>query len=137
MIEPLKSNINFGTKSILKTLYEDGNLDLTYGIYGGQLTRKRNKPNSDTLEHIQPHDKHGKASLENLALATAENNNKRSNKPLSSVFNKENFIKYCEQFIDIKVPYESGVFDGNTYIEGITRTVARELKKEGKLDMLM
>ena len=129
--------IVFTKKSILKTLLVEGLIPLKKGMYGGELSREPNNLNSVTLEHIQPHSKGGSSSLANYALVTAKNNQSRSDQPLWKVFNKEAFDEYCESFKDLEIPYESGIFKGNSYVEGITKTVTKELKKSGHLDLLV
>lgn len=117
------SNITFGYKSILKTHWLNGKMpSVTCGIYGGKLTK-----DNVTLEHIKPHSKGGKTSLNNLALSVCENNWKRGNQPISNFLTKENFDAYCEQFKGIKLPY----FNGDNYIKEITKNVER-LLKQGK-----
>ena len=109
--------IPFLYKSVLKTQWLNGNMPtVKIGIYGGKLT-----PDNITLEHIVPHCKGGKTQLANLALATGANNYKRSAKPFSQYFNKDTFNRYIEQFRDIRLPE----FDGQKYIEMLTKTVER------------
>ena len=112
---------SFGYKSLLKTYFLQGKLPtVTRDFYGSKLTKE-----NCTLEHIIPHSKHnGKNIISNFALAAGKNNWSRGNKPLSTVFNLKAFNDYCAQFEGIKLPY----FDGDTYIEGITRTVEKALK---------
>ena len=70
--------ITFGYSHKLKTLYKQGKLPtVKYGFYGGELTK-----DIVSLEHLQPHSKGGKTVLNNLVLATIENNNRRGNKSL-------------------------------------------------------
>lgn len=122
IIFPIKP-ITFGYKSILKTYWLEGRMpSVTHDFYGNELTK-----DTVTLEHIQPHSKGGLTKLSNLALSKNTSNFKRSNKPLTSVFNKEAFEQYCEQFKNIKLPG----FDGNIYINSITRTV-NNLLRQGK-----
>lgn len=118
---PIPSQISFGYKSLLKTYFLEGKLPtVVQDIYGSKLTKK-----NCTLEHIIPHSKkQGRTILANLALAAGENNWKRGDKPLSTVFDPEAFKEYCEQFKDIKLPY----FNGNEYIKQLTNTVNKALK---------
>ena len=115
--------INFGYKSILKTHWLNGNLpSVKKGFYGGELTK-----DTVTLEHILPHSKGGKTTLNNLALSENVKNWSRSNKPLSSIFDKEIFEQDCEQFKGVKLPF----FNGDEYVKQISKTVER-LLKQGK-----
>ncbi len=117
------NNISFGYKSILKTHWLNGDLpNVTKGFYGGDLTK-----DTVTLEHILPHSKGGRTILYNLALSKNTNNWARGNKPLSSVFSKEAFEIYCEQFKGVKLPY----FNGDEYVKQITKTVEK-LLRQGK-----
>ena len=61
--------VAFGYKSPLKTLYIKGKLHINKGFYGGTLTKE-----NVTLEHLVPYSKGGKTTLDNLVLATKENN---------------------------------------------------------------
>lgn len=117
MIQP----ISFGYKSVLKTQYLKGNMpEVKKGFYGGIL-----KPENVTLEHVLPHSKGGKTTLSNLALAVDENNWKRGNKPLIQFFSQDAFDEYIEQFRLICLPD----FDGKKYIEALTKTIDRILKR--------
>ena len=121
LITPIQ-RINFGYKSILKTHWLNGKMpSVTHGIYGGKLTK-----DNITLEHLKPHSKGGRTSLNNLALSVGENNWKRSNAPIGEFLNKETFEAYCEQFKGIKLPY----FNGDNYIKEITKTVERLIKQK-------
>lgn len=109
------SSVSFGYSHKLKTLYKQGKLpSVVDGFYGGKLT-----VDTVTLEHLKPHSKGGRTSLENLVLATANNNHRRGNKPLQEFLNPEAMEKYLEQFKGVKVKN----FDGNKYIEKIRKTI--------------
>lgn len=115
------NQISFCYKHFLKTYYLQGKLpNVQKGFYGGELTK-----DNVTLEHLLPHSKGGKTSLNNLALSENIKNWQRSNKPLAEFFNKEAFEQYCEQFKEIKLPY----FNGDEYIKQITNTIERLLKQ--------
>lgn len=123
-INPIKpSPIIFSSKSILKTLFKNGELpSVVKGLYGGKLTK-----DNATLEHIKAKSKGGASALTNYALATFENNGKRGNAQITNYLTKDNAIEYLKQFENVQLPN----FDGNQYIKGIVKT----LKKEG-LDIL-
>lgn len=107
--------ISFGYSHKLKTLYKEGKLPtVKYGFYGGELTK-----DIVSLEHLQPHSKGGKTVLNNLVLATVENNNKRGNKSLWEYLNPENVIKYLSQFIGVK----TDGFNGDDYVKQILHKI--------------
>ena len=116
LIQPMNP-ISFGYKSIVKTLYKQGQLtSVTKDIYGQKLT-----PNNVTIEHIIPKSKKGASSLKNYALATAKANQQRSSDPLLKHTTIENIKAYLEQFKGIKKPQ----FNGDEYIKGVTNTLRR------------
>lgn len=104
------SSVSFGYKTKLSENYKKGKIPLEKGLYGGDLT-KENKTN----EHIKPVSKGGKTTLYNIALATAENNQKRGNDPLIEHLTMENLIEYTLAFL--KMPKVKG-FDPVKYIIG-------------------
>lgn len=107
--------ISFGYSHQLKTLYKEGKLPtVKYGFYGGELTK-----DIVSLEHLQPHSKGGKTVLNNLVLATVENNNKRGNKSLWEYLNPENVLKYLNQFIGVK----TDGFNGDDYVRQILHKI--------------
>lgn len=115
-------SISFGYSHKLKKLYKKGKLPtVVNGFYGGILTT-----DTVTLEHLKPHSKGGKTVLENLVLATAENNYKRSNKPLQNFINHKAMEGYLNQFKGVRV----GNFNGNRYIEKIIKTVKELLNEQ-------
>lgn len=117
------NSVAFTHKHLIKTYFLKGKLPtVTKGFYGGELTK-----DTVTIEHLQPVSKGGKTELKNVVLAENVRNWSRSNKPLSSVFDKEAFETYCEEFKKIKLPF----FNGDDYIKQITRTIER-LLKQGK-----
>lgn len=107
---------NFQYNHLLKRLYKSGNLPINYGFYGGVLT-----PNNVSLEHLRPFSKGGKTTLDNLVLATKENNSARSNLPLKDFINIDMVRKYLAQFSGIK---RSG-FCGDSYIKKIKNTLLK------------
>lgn len=116
-------NIAFGYSSVLKTLYKKGKLPtVKYGFYGEKLTNK-----NCSLEHLIPHSKGGKTELDNLVLATKQNNSIRGNKSLIPFFDAKSAMKYLDQFIGVK---RFG-FDGNEYVLSVLKTLAR-IFEEGK-----
>lgn len=116
-IEPT-DGITFGYKSPLKTLYKKGKLNIDKGFYGGTLTKE-----NVTLEHLVPYSKGGKTTLDNLVLATKENNMKRSNLPIKDFINPSQVREYLKQFLGIS----TDDFSGDKYIKKIVMT----LKKMG------
>ncbi len=109
------SNISFGHKHRLKDYYLAGRLPtVKVGIYGGNLTK-----DNVTIEHIKPVSKGGKTRINNIALATWENNHNRKNVPLISKLKNEDLEKYLAQFVDVKLPN----FDGNDYITAVRDTI--------------
>lgn len=109
--------VSFGYSHKLKTLYKQGKLpSVVKGFYGGILTA-----DTVTLEHLKPHSQGGRTSLENLVLATANNNHRRGNKPLQDFLNPEAMEKYLEQFKDLKIKN----FNGNDYIKKVQKTIER------------
>lgn len=113
--------VQFGYKHLLKTYWKEGKMPtVTRGIYGGELTQ-----DTVTLEHLLPHSEKGKTTLSNLALAVGENNWKRGNKPINQFLTKEMLEQYCEQFKGIKLPF----FNGDNYVEQITKTIERLFKQ--------
>ena len=107
--------VSFGYSHKLKTLYKQGKLPTVLkGFYGDVLTK-----DVISLEHLKPHSKGGKTVLNNLVLSSVRNNNKRGNKPLKDFLNPETMKEYLNQFKGLKV----GNFNGDKYIESITKTV--------------
>ena len=107
MIQP----ISFGHKSIIKTLYKNGELPtVTKDIYGKPLSA-----DTVTLEHIIPKSKGGGSNLKNYALANAEDNFKRSSQDIMQHTTKANINEYLDQFTGI---IKQG-FDGDVYIKNI------------------
>ena len=107
MIQP----ISFGHKSIIKTLYKQGELPtVVKDIYGKPLTT-----DTVTLEHIIPKSKGGKSNLKNYALANAEDNFRRSSDNILKHTTKNNINEYLDQFSGI---VKQG-FDGDLYIKNI------------------
>lgn len=99
--------ISFGHKSIIKTLFNNGELpEVQVDIYGKPI-----KPKEATLEHIIPKSKGGKSSLSNYAIANAQDNFRRSNHDIMEYTTKDNINRYLDQFTDI---VRKG-FDGNQY----------------------
>lgn len=109
-------NVTFGYQHKLKTLYKKGLLPLKYGFYGGRLTK-----NNVSLEHIRPFSQGGKTELDNLVLATKENNQARGNKNIIPFLNETNITNYLKQFVNVKLKD----FDGNKYIQDILRTITK------------
>lgn len=86
---------------------------VTHGLYGGVLTR-----DTVSLEHIKPVSQGGKTVLNNLALATKENNNKRGNEDIGKFLTFEMIRNYLAQFKGIQIKG----FNGDKYIEVLKAT---------------
>lgn len=107
-------NPNFQYSSPLKTMYRKGKLHVKYGFYGDILTQK-----NVSLEHLQPASKGGKTKIDNLVLASKENNQARGNDDIKEYLKPENIIRYLSQFKGIKLKG----FNGDEYISGILKTL--------------
>lgn len=123
MINPVGNSPTFGYKHFLKDYWKAGKLPtVTKGLYGGELTQ-----DTVTLEHIIPHSKGGRTTLNNLALSKDTNNWARGNKPIEEHLRPEMLEQYCDQFKGIKLPK----FNGDEYARRIIHTVRKALE-EGK-----
>lgn len=113
-----KDTVSFGSyQSPLKSLFKAGKLPgVKRGLYGDILT-----PENVSLEHIKPRSKGGKSVLANFALATRDNNSRRSSEPLSSVLTWKMLNKYLNQF-----NFKTDDFDGFRYKKMIIRTCAEQ-----------
>ena len=115
-----KHNPSFGYSSPLKDMYKAGKLPIEYGFYGDKLTK-----DTVTLEHLVPHSKGGKTTINNLVLSSMNNNHRRGNRPLAEYINWEWANKYFEAFEKIKTKK----FDGKKYVESIKKTIQYALWK--------
>lgn len=116
------NNISFGYSHELKTLYKKGKLPIKFDFYGSRLTKK-----NVTLEHLLPHSYGGRTTLDNLVLATRENNQARSNKPLEEFMDWYNVNRYLKQFEKLQI----GNISGKDYIKMILNTISK-IKSIGK-----
>lgn len=116
------NNISFGYSHELKTLYKKGKLPIKFDFYGSKLTKK-----NVTLEHLLPHSYGGRTTLDNLVLATRENNQARSNKPLEDFLDPFNVNRYLKQFEKLQI----GNISGKDYIKMILNTISK-IKSIGK-----
>ena len=80
-----------------------------------------------TLEHLLPHSYGGRTTLDNLVLATRENNQARSNKPLEEFMDWYNVNRYLKQFENLQI----GNISGKDYIKMILNTISK-IKSIGK-----
>lgn len=111
------STIPFLRKSILKTLFKNGELpSVTVGIYGEKLD-----PKLVTIEHLQPRALKGKSKLANYALANAKENSKRGIDPLLKHTSLDNIKNYFSQFGGVEVRE----FSGAQYIENCAKTLKK------------
>lgn len=112
--------ITFCQNHPLKTHWLKGHLpSVRYGIYGGELT-----PENISLEHLQSKKAHGRTTYSNLALATKQNNNRRSSHPLKNYLTQEQADAYLNQFRGV----EADDFSGDRYIRRVESTIKRLLK---------
>ena len=110
-------NLSFGYKSIIKTLWLQGELpEVTKGLYGLPLSKE-----TITNEHLEPHCVSKDNTLANLALADKTLNNLRGNKPLKDFLTLEQAKSYYAQFIGIKLKD----FDGDLYIKEGMETIKK------------
>lgn len=104
----------------LKTMYKQGQLPITKGFYGDPIDK-----DTVSLEHLQPVCKGGKTEWANLVLASKHKNSQRGNQPLVKFFDPKAFLEYAEAFRKIKTKD----FDGKKYIEAISATIKRLLRR--------
>ena len=122
MIQPIgpqlqTPQISFTHKWEVKTLWKKGKLpQIKYGFYGDELTIK-----NCTVEHLLPISKGGKTKTNNLVLASAANNQARSNIDLRKVIDIPAAKQYLRQFQGIKMK----TFNGDSYIQMIKNTLKR------------
>lgn len=106
---------SFQYSSPLKTLWRKGKLPtVKYGFYSDRLTQS-----NISLEHLLPHSKGGKTILDNLVLASKQNNQARGNGNIKKYLTVENVTRYLAQFKDVKLKG----FDGQGYITGVINTL--------------
>jgi len=115
------SPVSFGYKTKLSENYKKGKIPLEKGLYGGDL-KKENKTN----EHIKPVSKGGKTTLYNIALATAENNQKRGNDPLIEHLTMEGLIEYTLFFLKMK---KIKGFNPQDYIIGFLENTLQTIRE--------
>ena len=118
------NNVSFGYSHELKTLYKKGKLPIEFDFYGSKLTKK-----NVTLEHLLPHSYGGRTTLDNLVLATRENNQARSNKPLEEFMDWYNINRYLKQFEKLQI----GNISGKDYIKMILNTISK-IKSIGNIE---
>lgn len=122
MIKPITPNpttptISFQHKWEVKTLWKKGRLpQIKYGFYGDELTQR-----NVTVEHLIPISKGGKTKTANLVLASAANNQARSNFDITEFATKETATQYLDQFKGLKI----NGFNGDSYIKMIKETLKR------------
>lgn len=103
--------------SILKTKWRQGKLPtVKRGFYGEKLTQS-----NLSLEHLRPHSKGGKTSLDNLVLASKEKNGLRGNESIKEYAEPETVLDYLSQFIGVRIKD----FNGDKYVEGVIRTLKK------------
>lgn len=117
MIEPVgqPNQISFTHKWDVKSMWKKGRLpQIKYGFYGDELTVK-----NCTVEHLLPLSKGGKTKSYNLVLASAANNQARSNTDLREVIDINAAKQYLKQFQGIR----KRTFNGDAYIHQIKETL--------------
>lgn len=118
MIQPISANnsqVSFTHKWDVKTMWKKGRLpQVKYGFYGDELTIK-----NCTVEHLLPISKGGKTKSYNLVLASAANNQARSNTDLREVIDIPAAKQYLRQFQGIR----RRTFNGDAYIKMIKDTL--------------
>ena len=117
-IQPANNNVNFGYKSILKDLFKSGELPtVKYGLYGKKLNNQ-----NCSLEHLIPKSKGGPNTLNNYALADKFENSRRGDRNIKDYLTTKMIADYLIQFVDVKVDYITGIFDGNRYAYDLIQT---------------
>ena len=113
--------VSFGYNHPIKTAFDKGLLPKGLkGLYGVTLTKKNR-----SIEHLKPHCKGGKLSLDNVALADKYRNFKRGIEPIENWVTKEMWIAYLKQFIDVKNKF----IDGIAYIKAICKRFKIDIKE--------
>ena len=115
-IQPTKQ-ISFQHKWDVKTMWKKGKLpQVKYGFYGDELTIR-----NCTVEHLLPISKGGKTKSYNLVLASAANNQARSNMDIRDFIDIGAAKQYLRQFQGIK----KRTFNGDSYIRMIKDTLKK------------
>ncbi len=87
-------NVSFnGYRSPIKTMWRQGILKVSRGLYGEVLTS-----DNISVEHLIPRSVGGETVLGNLALASQKMNSLRGSKPLREVLSAEQALAYISQF---------------------------------------
>ena len=121
MIQPIggpkQPQISFTHKWDVKSMWKKGRLpQVKYGFYGDELTIK-----NCTVEHLLPISKGGETKTYNLVLASAANNQARSNTDIRQVIDIDAAKQYLNQFKGI----HKRTFNGDHYIKLIKETLKR------------
>lgn len=107
------STVVFGYSSPLKRAWDKGALpNVTHGLSGQKLTKENR-----TVDHLLPHSKGGRTTLDNLVLETREFNQDRGCTPIEKLVTIEMLRKYLKQFEGQYNKY----FDIDAYVQGIRR----------------
>lgn len=115
-------------KGKLTKLFKKGQLpEVVYGIYGDVLTKT-----NVSDEHIIPKSWGGKGLITNIALASKEKNNLRSNLPLSQFLTEENLKQYIAQFDSANI---KGL-DKRKYVKGLLASIEKALEMEKDPDLM-
>jgi hypothetical protein len=106
-------------KADLKRMFDKGELPtVKKGFYGMPLDKK-----NVSREHLLPKSKGGATKEANIVLADKFINWQRSSQPLTKFAHEKEAVEYLEQFKGVVVPGHK--FNGNRYIETVTKTLKR------------
>ena len=110
-----KSDVSFGYKNKLKTLWKEGKLPTVIkGFYGDTLTIS-----TVSLEHLKPKSKGGASNITNYVLASVAKNQQRGNQDLKDFIDLTFAKNYLLQFKNLKTKG----FNGDYYIKTILKTL--------------
>ncbi len=99
----------------LKRLFKQGKLPKDLIDIGGNKITSKNASG----DHIIPKSKGGRATNENMMLATKQFNNLRGNRDLKEVVTLDNAIKWALQMMEIKVEG----FDGVQHVKDVFKVL--------------
>lgn len=117
---PMHNQVRFGYKSNLKKLANAGLADCAY--CGKAFTKK----NFATLEHIQPHSKHGASNVSNYLPVHMKCNQRRGNMDFTSYLaGHKNAIGFIQKCLD---RLRGQVIDGRDYISSVVPTLNKQAK---------
>lgn len=100
--------------NLLKRLYKKGKLPIKHGLYGGELSIE-----NVSNEHIKPKSLGGKLDINNIALSTKENNNRRGNDDIRKYLTPEALQQYIDEILSVKTKE----FDKFAYVKGLLKSL--------------